>query len=614
MSEWRRGFAMAGRTGARRGRGVAALSVAALAALALAGGARAQTESACKGKLKKACRQDDACVHAGKGLCLDAIDPCNGIQAKKNGQTRKAQCEAKTGIDDRKCKCTKPNKKKCGVCETTGISGDGKAFLKDNLMVISGGGLTYKPHKKDGDWTPLCSVTGQAVEMSKVDLGKDGGPAAAKQIWDSNAAFNKPNLPGKYFEHTRKDNKGELYFMDKFFQTAVIGAGPGGCGTDDDSAREQITKKTTQDWVAVTHIMAALDLAEDELVKHPEKPHKAHPYYDRVAALYFGCGDTNPIPLREGVTWGDMAPKDASKNTDPFGPSKYAVSGRADMRAKNYGTLVVVPTPAGVQRETAAVNVQVLNALKMEPSLLGIAEIRDAIYTIYSQATLRYTSKMSLDAKLPGNGLGGSVGQGACGGSNDANGCCKAGTAGCTALAQGKGLVTVPGQTSIGCYSGASSGLSKDSAPKNPSEKSLLEGLAFFKPISGPMANGDTVLNNGGLDAAAKARNAKCAETINAMLSWNDAGDGAVVFPTWNVYAGTLGETQGPYTVPSGFCYAQACLDLFMTSSAPQGGLVHGELVASPQMGNGKSNSGCGHAYGACVATPSGWNGAPLTS
>jgi hypothetical protein len=376
-----------------------ALSVAALAALALAGGARAQTESACKGKLKKACRQDDACVHAGKGLCLDAIDPCNGIQAKKNGQTRKAQCEAKTGIDDRKCKCTKPNKKKCGVCETTGISGDGKAFLKDNLMVISGGGLTYKPHKKDGDWTPLCSVTGQAVEMSKVDLGKDGGPAAAKQIWDSNAAFNKPNLPGKYFEHTRKDNKGELYFMDKFFQTAVIGAGPGGCGTDDDSAREQITKKTTQDWVAVTHIMAALDLAEDELVKHPEKPHKAHPYYDRVAALYFGCGDTNPIPLREGVTWGDMAPKDASKNTDPFGPSKYAVSGRADMRAKNYGTLVVVPTPAGVQRETAAVNVQVLNALKMEPSLLGIAEIRDAIYTIYSQATLRYTSKMSLDAR-----------------------------------------------------------------------------------------------------------------------------------------------------------------------------------------------------------------------
>ena len=601
---------MAGRTGARRGRGVAAISLAPLAALALAGGARAE----CKGKLKKACRQDDTCYFAGKGTCLDAVDPCMGIQAKLNGQNRKQRCEALTGIDDRKCMCRKKGKK-CGVCETSGTQGDGKAFLKDNKMVLVGGALTYIPHDKDGDWTPLCSVAGQAVEMSKVSLSDADGAAVAKQIWDSNGAFNKPKYEGtNYFDVTKKDNGGEQFFMDKFFNTAVIGKGPGGCGTDTASAREQITKKTTQDWVAVTHIMHALDLAEAEIMKDAKKPEKANKFYDRVAALYFGCGDTNPIPLRSGVTWGDLSPPTPADNNAPWGPSKYAVSGRADMRSKNYGTLVVTPTPEGVQRETAAVNVQVLNALKMTPSLLGIAEIRDAIYTIYSQATLRYTSKMTLDAKLPGNGMGGAPGQGTCGGISDANGCCKAGTDGCTALAQGKTLVLTPGQTSVACYSGASSGLSKDSAPKNPSEKSLLEGLAFFKPISGPMANGDTVLNNAGLDSAAKARNAKCAATLNKMLAWNDAGDGQVVFPTWNVLAGALGETQGPYTAPSGFCYAQACLDLFMTSSAPQGGLVHGALVASPQMGGGKANSGCGHAYSACVAAPSDWNGDPLTS
>ena len=596
---------------ARRGRGVAVISLAALAALVLAGGARAE----CSGKKKKACRQDDSCYFAGQGTCLeaDSLDPCYGIQSKKNGQNRKLRCEALTGLDDRKCVCRKKGKK-CGLCETTGTAGDGKAFLQDNKMVLVGGALEYIPHDRDGDWTPLCSVAGQAVEMSKVKMSGDG-PAAAKAIWDSNGAFNKPNFQGtNYFDVTRQDNDGNLLFMDAFFNTAVVGAGDGGCGTDAASPREQITKKTTQDWVAVTHIMHALDLAEKEIEKDPKKPEKANKFYDRVAALYFGCGDTNPIPLRSGVTWGDLSPPTPADNNAPWGPSKYAVSGRADMRAKNYGTLVVTPTPEGVQRETAAVNVQVLNALKMTPSLLGIAEIRDAIYTIYSQATLRYTSKMTLDAKLPGNGMGGAPGQGTCGGANDANGCCKAGTDGCTPLAQGKNLVIIPGQTSVGCYEGASSGLSKDSAPINPSEKSLLEGLAFFKPISGPMANGDTVLNNAGLDSAAKARNAKCAATINKMLSWNTAGDGQVVFPTWNVFAGTFGETQGPYTAPSGFCYAQACLDLFMTSSAPQGGLVHGELVASPQMGGGKADEACGHAYGACAAPPSDWNGDALTT
>merc|ERR1711959_474134 len=43
------------------------------------------------------------------------------------------------------------------------------------------------------------------------------------------------------------------------------------------------------------------------------------------------------------------------------------------------------------------------------PSAAGVTSITDAVLTVYAQSTLRYAANMTLDAHLPGNGMGGST-------------------------------------------------------------------------------------------------------------------------------------------------------------------------------------------------------------
>merc|ERR1712159_824400 len=53
--------------------------------------------------------------------------------------------------------------------------------------------------------------------------------------------------------------------------------------------------------------------------------------------------------------------------------------------------------------------VLVVKTLNEGPTLNGINVIKDSLLTVYSQATLRYSSFLTLDAHLPGNGMVGST-------------------------------------------------------------------------------------------------------------------------------------------------------------------------------------------------------------
>merc|ERR1712072_1563254 len=79
---------------------------------------------------------------------------------------------------------------------------------------------------------------------------------------------------------------------------------------------------------------------------------------------------------------------------------------------------------------------------------------------------------------------------------------------------------------------------------------------------------------------------------------------GAVSFPTWFVGIGVdstgLGSTG--FVVPSGFCYAKACLTEFLKTSTGNKGSKMGKLVKDPNMANPvTSSSKCGQAQSACA-------------
>merc|ERR1712224_1094177 len=128
-----------------------------------------------------------------------------------------------------------------------------------------------------------------------------------------------------------------------------------------------------------------------------------------------------------------------------------------------------------------------------EVSLLcdELGKIQDAVYTTYSQSTLRYAAKLTLLAKLPGNGMGGALNtaapkEGACGGADASNACCDAKSSNPTCTALRSGAQTLTGnEVSLLCDELGTKG----QAPKNPKAKELLEGKAFFKVISGIMHN-----------------------------------------------------------------------------------------------------------------------------
>merc|ERR1711904_402429 len=178
-----------------------------------------------------------------------------------------------------------------------------------------------------------------------------------------------------------------------------------------------------------THAMYYLQLAEEAIAKNDTAGAKNH--FDSIAAVYFGCGDTNPVPLPvytpdSVVTTAPQGPtqipwtKDSDKEDGDRG-TVYSLYNLANKRASNYGrcgssqsgscaTDVASKTAGTVT--VADLNLVVADALNYGtsgPSAAAVNNIRDSINTINAQAAQRYIARVSLDANVPGNGFGGST-------------------------------------------------------------------------------------------------------------------------------------------------------------------------------------------------------------
>merc|ERR1711959_295077 len=186
-------------------------------------------------------------------------------------------------------------------------------------------------------------------------------------------------------------------------------------GSSSNAANQQILEKTSAYWVAVTHIQYNLDMAEINLASNKTAEAKAN--YD-AAAAYFGCGDTNPVPLPK------YKGTQITYSTTPGSPdtgsnaTTMSVYGVANKRADNYGTAKAVPgktastTSPTTTKVVAELNLDVGVALNAAPTAANVQIIRDATNTIFLQAAQRYIAKITLGAHLPGNGMGGSTNPG----------------------------------------------------------------------------------------------------------------------------------------------------------------------------------------------------------
>merc|ERR1712072_1634365 len=86
-------------------------------------------------------------------------------------------------------------------------------------------------------------------------------------------------------------------YLDNYFGTGIQ-ATPSATalsGSADGEANSQILMKTSAYWVAVTHVMYNLDMAEKNLAANNTAAAASN--FDSAAAAYYGCGDTNPVPL-----------------------------------------------------------------------------------------------------------------------------------------------------------------------------------------------------------------------------------------------------------------------------------------------------------------------------
>merc|ERR1712124_66943 len=201
-------------------------------------------------------------------------------------------------------------------------------------------------------------------------------------------------------------------------------------GSDSIKANVQIFEKSSTYFVATTHAMYYLELAEEALKKNDVNAAKNH--FDSIAAIFFGCGDTNPVPLPiytpdTVVTTAPQVPtqitwtKDSAQKSGDRG-TVYSLYNLANKRASNYGrcgasqsgsctTAKEAETTSGTVT-VADLNLVVADALNYGtsgPSAAAVNNIRDSINTINAQAAQRYIARVSLDANVPGNGFGGST-------------------------------------------------------------------------------------------------------------------------------------------------------------------------------------------------------------
>merc|ERR1739848_782288 len=175
-----------------------------------------------------------------------------------------------------------------------------------------------------------------------------------------------------------------------------------------------------------------------------------------------------------------------------------------------------------------------------------------------------------------------------------------------------------------------------------PPMKEYLEGQAFYAALAPSQYSIPTTSTTAATQTANAKKQQKCAEHITSMMKLNKiaesagaqaasgtavattttaggsgAGDSETVFtydyssinfPLWKVQLGSTAEAK--YTVPSGYCYANACFDDFAkvgTQSTFKGTQKLGELVSGPNMAAPKdSSTACGHAnaaFGASCST-----------
>merc|ERR1719207_189221 len=337
---------------------------------------------------------------------------CSGIQRKhgKNAPTdvggpgkKKARCNAKSvtkpGYTTSGCQCVNKqgnnlNKKgnpvkKCKRCQQVAAitpvkpptnasppppptnaspppppgPPTGDCFIPGCTIVTQWG--NYEPSTKDSKgvgWAQMCNLAPQARSINYAMSQDPRSFALAESVWDGLA---------------------------------------GACGTNNSKGRAEILKKTSQDWVPVTWIMKYLDEAASKIAAGgTANVALANTAYDYVAAAYFGCGENNPValPTTPNITYG-------GKTHQLEGPTYWTPASTAQKRSSNYDQQETV----GNTTNLATKVVNVMKELNVGPTASGISVIKDAILTVYSQATLRYTAKLTLGAHLPGNGMGGST-------------------------------------------------------------------------------------------------------------------------------------------------------------------------------------------------------------
>merc|ERR1711937_423389 len=355
----------------------------------------------------------------------------------------------------------------------------GPNFLEDNVMSMQYGAVEYTPSSPNGNWASLCQIAAQARSVGYAadrpgsELGDSTIPnfAYLRDLWDGKvdvpdigALYNNNqttyatdfmNNPASYMAGTKYfDAASQWYpslqqnggsgatadFLTNYFFSAMqtkLGLTDKGAvdwstalsGSKTISANQQILEKSSTYFVATTHAMYYLQLAEEAIAKNDTAGAKNH--FDSIAAVYFGCGDTNPVPLPvytpdSVVTTAPQVPtqipwtKDSDKEDGDRG-TVYSLYNLANKRASNNGrcgssqsgscaTDVASKTAGTVT--VADLNLVVADALKYGtsgPSAAAVNNIRDSINTINAQAAQRYIARVSLHANVPGNGFGGST-------------------------------------------------------------------------------------------------------------------------------------------------------------------------------------------------------------
>merc|ERR1712072_853269 len=209
-------------------------------------------------------------------------------------------------------------------------------------------------------------------------------------------------------------------YLNSYFNTGIqsSASATSSAGSSSGEANAQILKKTSAYWVAATHLLYNLDMAAANLAT-TNGTAAAKANFDSVAASFYGCGETNPVPLPLGPNGSPITYSSVPGSPDTgIGPVTMSIYGLANKRAVNYNQFTLrssattgsACTLAGATcKNVANLNILIADALNAGPKASTINQIRDSVLTLFTQASQRYIAKLTLAAHLPGNGMGGST-------------------------------------------------------------------------------------------------------------------------------------------------------------------------------------------------------------